>query len=157
MIWLKVVAGILAAVGVIAGVFAWKASIEKNALLELDLAIAEEQVIEERAAREDSDRARVEYHDELAVLKTARDSQPARVVRVCTSVPAAAGDGVRDPAGSARTLGETAAAGGVPPAPGPDIGPELYAAADDADLDVAACRALYGLAKAFKRRHEPAP
>lgn len=144
----KILAGLLGVAALGAGLWAGKGYIERNALTELDLAMAEEQLLEERAAREHSDRARTEYHDELKTLQTARDRAPARPVRVCRNLPDPTGAGPRAPGGSGGTVGEVAAGGNEPPTAGPDIGPELYAAADAADLDLAACRALYGLVKA---------
>lgn len=144
----KIIGAALATGLAIVGGCVLKQEIEENALLERDLAAAEAQLLEERRAREASDRSRESYLDEISKLEADRAARPARPVRVCKDVPGKDGAGVGAPGGSGGAVGEVAAGGSEPPTAGPDIGPELYAAADDADLDLAACRAFYGLVKA---------
>lgn len=74
-----------------------------------------------RKANESSER----YAISLENLKAARSATPVRTVRLCapTSVPKA---------GTATGIDE-AVQEGVPQVPGPDLGPDLYQLADEAD------------------------
>ena len=87
------------------------------------------------------------YLDELEKLRTARQSVPARAVRLCSS-PAQARSDTPAPAATAGVDVSPAASGELPAAAGsdhpagPDIGPDLYALADEADSVVASCRSL---------------
>lgn len=76
------------------------------------------------------------YQNELSSLRAART--PSRPVRVCRDVPAPA-TGSATPGGPDATA---TAAGALPQEPGPDIGPDLYRDADDADEVSARLRAL---------------
>lgn len=89
--------------------------------------------------------------DELQTIRGAARAQPAPVVRLCNRT-------VRRDLLADRAAGpgadEAAAAGGQLPetdGPGRDIGPELYAIADDADEIVASCRALQGYVRTLPR------
>ncbi len=90
-------------------------------------------------------RASKGYQDELTALRITALAQPARVVRLCR--PAGPSRPADRPA-DAGSDGAAAAAGVVPETAGsgveqgPDIGPDLYALADEADRIVAQCRAL---------------
>ena len=76
------------------------------------------------------------YQNELSSLRAART--PSRPVRVCRDVPAAS------PNRTAASGPDAAApaSGALPQEPGPDIGPDLYRDADDADEVSARLRAL---------------
>jgi hypothetical protein len=84
------------------------------------------------------------YHRELRHLRAARAAAPAPVVRLCLDPPEPAL--VRRAAGSGG-VPATAPDAGVRSAeddrdrvPGPDIGPELFALADELDAFLAQCR-----------------
>jgi hypothetical protein len=80
----------------------------------------------------------------LADLETARSATPTRVVRLChtnPAVPATTGTASGTDAGIAAEQPSTA---GPDIEAGPDIGPNLYALADEADQRAAQCNALIG-------------
>jgi len=87
------------------------------------------------------------YEGELSALRASRDAAgPARVVRLCqppTDVPAA-------PRGSGVDSGASPGAGPLPQVAGPDIGPKLYASADEADEVSAKLRACQSYAEKIK-------
>lgn len=90
-------------------------------------------------------RASKGYQDELTALRITALAQPARVVRLCRPAgPARPADRPADagPDGAAAATGVVPKATGSGVEQGPDIGPDLYALADEADRIVAQCRAL---------------
>ncbi len=90
------------------------------------------------------------YEDEI---RTLRDRPVAvRTVRLCR--PADPGD-VRDAAATGPADGAGPAAGVVSGAAGPDIGPDLYRLARDADEVAARLRALQAWSAALSRPPEP--
>jgi hypothetical protein len=91
-----------------------------------------------KAQQEASQKASEGYQRELQDLRTAR--KPSPVVRVCREpVPAAGSGGGRD--------GATPGSGELPQTAGPDIGPDLYGLADEADELAARLRACQALLK----------
>ena len=104
--------------------------------------------LEDALAGERADRARAEaaegaYRAEMAALAARRPA--ANPVRLCVSpTPVPTRDparGADDPAAAARLDDDRP---GGDPAPGPDIGPELYALAASCDAEIARLRALQG-------------
>lgn len=80
------------------------------------------------------------YQDELQSLRTVRDAAPSRPVRVCQQprLPAAGANSTAP----GRPDGSPAGSGSLPQESGPDIGPDLYRDADQADEVSARLRAL---------------
>lgn len=79
------------------------------------------------------------YQDELRTLRANRGKS--RVVRLCNDVPA----NPPEDGGAGRRDGASPGAGELPQAAGPDIGPDLYGLADDADEVAARLRACQAL------------
>jgi hypothetical protein len=141
--------GAAAAVAVVAfagwRVSAWKASHE--ALPGIREALAREEGCQDgskcyerqNALQEAAGHAAVvaveSYEAEIAALR----ARPARVVRLC---PAARPGDVRGSGPAAGTDGASAAAGQLHGSAGPDLGPDLYRLARDADEVAARLRAL---------------
>ena len=145
--------GIVAAIAFAAGgtaawrITSWQAQAREAAAVKLAAKV-------ERAAQQNvittlreqitaANAASLGYQNELTKLRGARDAAgPVPVVRLCKPAGAAvAGVPAASPAPGGSD-GPAPAAGVVPQTPGPDIGPELYSAADDADELAARLRAL---------------
>jgi hypothetical protein len=70
------------------------------------------------------------YHDEIERLQAARADTPTRSVRLCRPSPSMPAAASGTDSGGSEGLPDTA---GSDPQPGPEIGVELYALADEAD------------------------
>ena len=128
----------------------WRAAAARLPAVEAERDAAEDYIVQYRKAAK-AEHARVNkaskgYQDELKALRITALAQPARVVRLCRPARVAAG-----PSGAGTESGSDGAAAGAGVVSetsgqgveqGPDIGPDLYALADEADRIVAQCRAL---------------
>jgi hypothetical protein len=146
--------GIAAAVALAFGALLWhdkhqtnranRLATEKNQLLADYNALREAQERERELAKAATD----DYEERLAALEVARSDIPVRSVRLCRSptgwVPAPSHASLGTPAG---VTGEQPAEAGRDIEVSRDIGPELYALADQADERAAQCNALISWAR----------
>lgn len=143
--WRAILWGVIVAAVALAGwrVSAWHAAYEDigplRTRLEVETSCGEGSACRAREAqlREELVREKAEVVAGLEAELAAVRGRPARVVRVC---PGAGNVPVSGAAG--RGHGAAAGSGVVPGAAGPDIGPDLYALAREADEVTARCRAL---------------
>ena len=138
------------------GLLAWRVNAWRAAYQALPAArealAASESARRQDAAQWAAESARIAtvskgYLDELEKLRTARQSVPARAVRLCSSPATARSDTAAPTATtgvdvSPAATGELSAEAGSDHPSGPDIGPDLYALADESDSIVASCRSL---------------
>lgn len=152
--WPHIIGGILIALLLVV-VKSWHDKAQRLPVVEKqrDTAIAAKAKYETDMARELARNRTISkgLQDELQTLHDTARAQPAPVVRLCNRpvrrdllADRAAGPGSDEAATAAGQLPET-------DGPGRDIGPELYAIADDADEIVASCRALQGYVRTLPR------
>jgi hypothetical protein len=128
----------------------WRAAAARLPAIEAERDAARDYIVQYRKAAKAEhlrvNKASKGYQDELKALRITALAQPARVVRLCRPAGGSAGSAgtasQSGPDGAATGAGELSEATGSGVEQGPDIGPELYAIADDADRIVAQCRAL---------------
>lgn len=119
-------------------VYTWREDALRLPIVQQELAQTRADLLEQQRLAAVANEASNGYQQELQALRARR--VPARVVRLCS----AADQGLPVSAGAGRPDGAAAGTGGseAEARPGRDVGPELYAIADDCDAVAAQLRGL---------------